>query len=557
MNYAANTGKESQFLEKCISSGKYRTLILRSNCTDGSREVIAAVSFQIIPSDTQYAEIPLAAVSANYQNKGIGHLLCEELKARLQGVGILTILCWADKESEGFWLKKGFISIGEVDSKDKARRLPIKADIRRALCFPGGSTLMVAHLKRDDVASVDFTSKSNAKPYNCFPTVSAGHAAISRTDTSVSLSEHATGSVFHQTKTAQSQQLLKEDCSSDSPHGNGHSPAPISLPCHRSSSPCMDAQCNCTGVNLEVPENGCKTDGIVPSGPKVKRRVWEASLSSLKSKRVRGSHHIDGCQDIGQDLASVQVRGLNAFDDCSLGNSGHKSLVEVLRDDPVDVNSWRAHTASKLDNVVPESNGPRIMFMNIADDAKKECLTKIVKELGGSVTCDGSASTHVMTGKARRTMNFCIALCSGAWILSPHWLKESCREGRFLGESQFILQDEDYLLKYKSELRDAVIRARSNPKSLLKGYNFCISKYIQPSVNILSAIIKSAGGSVIPTLDGIQDPSSTIFLACEEDMEDTVVATNKGILTYSGDWFMTCVMKQELNLEAPQFAESL
>lgn len=38
------------------------------------------------------------------------------------------------------------MSIGEVDTKGKARRLPIKADIRRALCFPGGSTLMVSHL---------------------------------------------------------------------------------------------------------------------------------------------------------------------------------------------------------------------------------------------------------------------------------------------------------------------------------------------------------------------------------------------------------------------------
>lgn len=41
---------------------------------------------------------------------------------------------------------QGFVSIGEVDTKGKARRLPIKADIRRALCFPGGSTLMVSHL---------------------------------------------------------------------------------------------------------------------------------------------------------------------------------------------------------------------------------------------------------------------------------------------------------------------------------------------------------------------------------------------------------------------------
>lgn len=36
-----------------------------------------------------------------------------------------------------------------MDVKGKTRRLPIKADIRKALCFPGGSTLLVSHLKLD------------------------------------------------------------------------------------------------------------------------------------------------------------------------------------------------------------------------------------------------------------------------------------------------------------------------------------------------------------------------------------------------------------------------
>jgi hypothetical protein len=29
-----------------------------------------------------------------------------ELRRRLQSVGIRTIFCWGDKESEGFWLKQ-------------------------------------------------------------------------------------------------------------------------------------------------------------------------------------------------------------------------------------------------------------------------------------------------------------------------------------------------------------------------------------------------------------------------------------------------------------------
>lgn len=32
-----------------------------------------------------------------------------ELKRRLQSVGVRTIYCWGDEESEGFWLKQASI----------------------------------------------------------------------------------------------------------------------------------------------------------------------------------------------------------------------------------------------------------------------------------------------------------------------------------------------------------------------------------------------------------------------------------------------------------------
>lgn len=40
----------------------------------------------------------------NFQ--GIGRCLYEELRKRLQNVGVSTIFCWGDKESERFWLKQ-------------------------------------------------------------------------------------------------------------------------------------------------------------------------------------------------------------------------------------------------------------------------------------------------------------------------------------------------------------------------------------------------------------------------------------------------------------------
>ncbi|XP_064999914.1 uncharacterized protein LOC135633873 [Musa acuminata AAA Group] len=466
MNYAANTGKKSQFLEKCTTSGKYTTLVLRSDPVNGCGEVIAAVSYQIIPNDTQYAEIPLTAVSSKNQKMGFGQALYKELRERLQNVGILTIFCWADKTSEGFWLKQGFITIGEVNSKGKVSRLPIRADIRRALSFPGGSMLMVAHVKKDTSNIGCNSGKINLR------------------------------------------EAVRE-------------------------------------FDVDVKDNS--------SQQRIKRPIWEASLSSLKSKRVRGAHLIGCCQNSNQSLAC---------DNCFLQSSRHTDMANVLPDHSTSPSCFGIHDAGRrsgdlCDHLVSKENCPRIMFMDIADDVKKTWLTKIVEELGGFVTCDGSNSTHVITGKARRTLNFSIALCSGAWIVSPRWLKASFREGRFLEESQFILEDEDYLLKYKTDLRNVVNRAKTNPKSLLRGYHVCLTKHIQPSVGIVSTIIRSAGGNVMHGLGCINEPSRTIFLACEEDMSEALLAAKKGAWTFSSDWLMNCVMKQELDLEAPQFAESL
>lgn len=52
------------------------------------------------------------------------------------------------------------------------------------------------------------------------------------------------------------------------------------------------------------------------------------------------------------------------------------------------------------------------------------------------------------------------------------------------------------MLKYKAELKDAVLRAKARPQALLKGYSVCIAKHVQPPFRTLSAIVESAGGNV-------------------------------------------------------------
>ncbi|GMP97588.1 hypothetical protein CsSME_00045779 [Camellia sinensis var. sinensis] len=528
------------------------------------KRVVAAITYQIIPADTQYAEVPLAAVRSVYQWKGIGSLLYTELRKRLQSVGIHTIFCWGDKESERFWLKQGFVSIGEVDTKGRARRLPIKAGIRRALCFPGGSTLMVSHLNKDSSANPEEPPKlciSLKPPDKSLPSaivqnglegIEESHDPLDVVNLMTALTEYSCP-----------QSLVNRGFQMDGEQGL----------VHFESMDCSN-MANDLGVTLtreDADAKRCSCSSLMHcscSSLGEKKRVWEASYTSLKSKKVKGCHQVN-CQLDSRDFVP-ESDGTNdsSFHGCSSGISKNKSLVDVTPRDPLS-STYLEKTNEECQrvNIISEDHDSmellakgesfRIMLMNIADNAKKSSLTKIIENLGGAVTSVGSLSTHVVTGKARKTLNFCAALCSGAWIISPNWLKESFREGRFLDEMPFLLKDDDYESRYRIELKAAVLRARESPQALLKGYNICFAAHLQPPVRTLAAIVKSAGGKVILGLDKVNHTSKTIFLACEDDMEEALSAAKKGIWTFSSEWFMNCIMRQDLELEAPQFAESL
>ncbi|KAI5427184.1 uncharacterized protein LOC127126386 isoform X2 [Lathyrus oleraceus] len=513
MNYAANTGKQSKFLERCVTNGKYRTLLLKSSLARDLGKVIAAITYQIIPADTEYAEIPLAAVNAIYQRKGFCHLLFLELKKRLQNVGIRSIFCWGDKESEGFWLKQGFSSIAEVDTRGRAPRLPIKADIRKTLCLPGGSTLMVCHLKKE---LIDDDANSGKRLLSLPHRNSSTPAIIENEQCEVSdeLLIDFISSLRRDTAQSKPKALAKDGSSWGHGKLSGHNPK------------------NC--CNDTVPSNTTNCS----QSTKVKKRAWEASLSSLKSKRVKGSQLID-CQS---DSCYVEA----SHGDTLITKKSEKCIGDHMYfEAPINLKSPSTKQCF------------RIMLMNINDDAKKTQLAKVIEDLGGTVAADGSTATHVVTGKVRKTLNFCTALCSGAWVVSSSWLKESFRAGRFVDESPHILNDEDYLLKYRLDLRSAVFRAKACPRALFKGYNICIAANVQSPAETLSAIVSSAGGNVISGLEKVNEISTTIFVTCEEDIKEAMMASKKGIRTFSSEWFMNCVMRQELDLEAPQFVESL
>lgn len=159
-----------------------------------------------------------------------------------------------------------------------------------------------------------------------------------------------------------------------------------------------------------------------------------------------------------------------------------------------------------------------------------------------------------------------------------------------IDEASHILHDEDYQMKYETDLKSTVLRAKARPNSLLKGYDICIGPHVQLPFTASSAIIYSAGGNVkflqvsaftttsFPTFESktyviffflwglcqvirgvekVKEASKAIYIGCEEDTMEALSAVKKGVRTFSSDWLMNCVMKQQLELEASQFVESL
>ncbi|KZV57858.1 hypothetical protein F511_03427 [Dorcoceras hygrometricum] len=538
MNYAANSGKKSMFLQRCVTNGKYCTLMMKSKDVG---EVIAAITYQIIPVDTLYAEIPLAAVSSDSQNKGFGSLLFFELEERLLSVGVRTLLCWGDRESEGFWIKLGFTVIGEVNEKGRARRLPIKAGVRRALCFPGGSTLMVSHI---------FTGTTSKVMKLSFPPVQMKHPGLTNV---TDFQEPCKEEEHQRTGSGYSGQLGLENFS------NGDCPSSDPLP-----------PANCCVVDANGVKEAGAADDLEDCSCSVqgsKKRIWETSSTSLKSKKVKGTHSND-CQVASQcPVWTSDGRKVNFYHTNPKLFSEHKLMSKASPENSGSKSTSGKYKECKRGNMpIDDYSCPlvshtekcvKVMLMNIADDGKRSSLTKIIEDMGGVVTSNGSESTHVVTGKARKTFNFCIALCSGCWVISAAWLKVSFRKGRFVDEMPFILKDDDYITKFRCDLKSAVLRAKANPNALLKGLDIWPATHVQPPASTLSAIIMSAGGNVIRESSDVVAISKTIFLACEEDMEEVLAAVKMGILTFSMDWFMNCIMKQELDLEATKFAESL
>lgn len=128
-------------------------------------------------------------------------------------------------------------------------------------------------------------------------------------------------------------------------------------------------QCQCLGVSK-------------------KRRIWEATLSSLKSKKVKGAHSTD-CQIRSDRSLTTENMGKECcMAEYSLGIPRDHQLAETIFENPLTstdaekclrncVALTRPSEALHTNELQSKGGCFKIMLMNIADDSKKTHLTKV------------------------------------------------------------------------------------------------------------------------------------------------------------------------------------
>ncbi|KAK8928917.1 hypothetical protein KSP39_PZI017565 [Platanthera zijinensis] len=238
---------------------------------------------------------------------------------------------------------QGFTTVGVVDGKGRARKLPVRADIRRTLCFPGDATLMVAHLKKDIVAFVESSQHADSKE----SVKATANESYGWSDLSIS------GPISP---------LAVED-------SHHHHFRAVESIFDRRSTHVADIHCHADERFFSLGQSG-------------KRLVWEASLSSLKSKRVRGSHVPNDSVSSDQNCSPLHdERNYACFNEHTMNAPGCCPLLKEFSNSIAQDSKLKAlfeeerSTQQSTDRGI-KGSCPRIMFMNIADDEKKSRLTK-------------------------------------------------------------------------------------------------------------------------------------------------------------------------------------
>jgi hypothetical protein len=112
------------------------------------------------------------------------------------------------------------------------------------------------------------------------------------------------------------------------------------------------------------------------------------------------------------------------------------------------------------------------------------------------VTTDPTKCTHVAAPSMVRTQKFLCALASGPMILTSDFIDQCVAKGKIPAVEEYILKDQQNEKKFGLKLKDAISRAKTNKRSLLRRIPIYCTADIQNGPGTYKDIVNSNGGAL-------------------------------------------------------------
>lgn len=184
---------------------------------------------------------------------------------------------------------------------------------------------------------------------------------------------------------------------------------------------------------------------------------------------------------------------------------------------------------------------------------------RLLLELGCVLVADWCEHvTHLLADTYRRTTKMMCAICKGAYVLTPHFIK-ACREaGRLVGEASYVLRDEvcEAAFARKRGIAEGYSLAQALAKSrqqgpLLKDMSvYCFASVTDKRE--LPQVVAAAGGTWLSRLPAApHDPSQLLLLAERAGQSsDREQQRRKALEVYDVELIREAACTQELRRSA-------
>ncbi|EJD49972.1 BRCT domain-containing protein [Auricularia subglabra TFB-10046 SS5] len=173
---------------------------------------------------------------------------------------------------------------------------------------------------------------------------------------------------------------------------------------------------------------------------------------------------------------------------------------------------------------------------------------EVLAELGANPATKPAQVTHLIADQVVRTKKFLSGINYAPAIVNSDWVKESVEKRRLLPEEGYLLKHPASAKKYDVDLTQAVELAKGHKATLLQGCTFYITKTGVRDLDLVKAIVHSAGGKIragAPSLRQAREERSYVISHKDDHSMWKNLARN-GVTIYTSDFLLNGVLHQKL-----------